>query len=54
MQAGDAVGLSPHATNDQPPARVIRQIYDALTIPNEQLELEPVLAKSWEQIDDWI
>jgi peptide/nickel transport system substrate-binding protein len=51
-QGADAVSLSPHMTNDQPSARIMRQIYDTLIVQNEQLELEPGLAESWEQIDD--
>ena len=49
--AGDAVSLSPHQTNDQPSARVMRQIYDTLVVQTEELELVPGLAESWEQID---
>ena len=48
----DAVSLSPHATNDQPSARIMKQIYDALIVQNEELELEPGLAESWTQIDE--
>ena len=48
----DAVSLSPHDTNDQPSARVMRQIYDTLIIQTEELELEPGLAESWTQIDE--
>jgi peptide/nickel transport system substrate-binding protein len=51
-QGADAVSLSPHMTNDQPSARVMRQIYDTLVVQTETLELEPGLAESWEQIDD--
>jgi peptide/nickel transport system substrate-binding protein len=46
------VSLSPHKTNDQPSARVMRQIYDTLVIQTEELVLEPGLAESWEQIDE--
>jgi len=48
----DAVSLSPHDTNDQPSARVMRQIYDTLIVQNEELEVEPGLAESWTQIDE--
>ncbi|MBA2666283.1 MAG: glutathione ABC transporter substrate-binding protein [Trueperaceae bacterium] len=51
-QGADAVSLSPHQTNDQPSARVMRQIYDTLVVQTEELELVPGLAESWEQIDD--
>lgn len=55
-QGSDAVILSPFRTNDQPSARVMRQVYDTLIIQNEQTQLEPGLAVSWEQVDDvtWI
>ena len=48
----DSVSLSPHDTNDQPSARVMRQIYDTLLVQNEELDLEPGLAESWTQIDE--
>lgn len=48
----DAVSLDPHMTNDLYSAQVKKQIYDTLVIQNEELELEPGLAESWEQIDD--
>lgn len=51
-QGADAVTLDPHGTNDQPSARVMRQIYDTLIIQQEDLELVPGLAESWEQLDD--
>jgi peptide/nickel transport system substrate-binding protein len=52
-QPGDAVSLDPHQTNDQPSSRVMRQIYDTLIIQTEDLELEPGLAESWEQLDEF-
>lgn len=51
-QGADAVSLSPHNTNDQPSARVMRQIYDTLIVQTEDLELVPGLASEWEQIDE--
>ncbi len=51
-QGSDAVSLSPHAVNDQPSARVMRQIYDTLVVQTEDLELVPGLAESWEQVDE--
>ena len=51
-QGADAVSLSPHMTNDQPSARIMRQVYDTLIVQTETLELEPGLAESWEQIDE--
>lgn len=51
-QGSDVVSLSPHKTNDQPSARVMRQIYDTLVVQTEALELVPGLAESWTQIDE--
>jgi peptide/nickel transport system substrate-binding protein len=51
-QGSDVVSLSPHKTNDQPSARVMRQIYDTLVVQTEALEMEPGLASSWTQVDD--
>lgn len=51
-QGSDAISLSPHNTNDQPSARVMRQIYDTLVVQTEALDLEPGLAESWEQVDE--
>lgn len=51
-QGADAASLDPHATNDQPSARVMKQIYETLVNQNESMELEPGLAESWTQIDD--
>ncbi|WP_067725953.1 glutathione ABC transporter substrate-binding protein [Oceanobacillus damuensis] len=48
----DAVSLDPHATNDTPSADVRINIYDNLVIQDENMELQPSLAESWEQIDD--
>ncbi|MEM6431440.1 MAG: ABC transporter substrate-binding protein, partial [Deinococcota bacterium] len=50
-QGADAVTLDPHGTNDQPSARVMRQIYDTLVVQNEDLTLTPGLAASWEQVE---
>ncbi len=50
-QGSDAISLSPHNTNDQPSARVMRQIYDTLVVQTEDLQLVPGLASSWEQVD---
>ena len=51
-QGADPVSLDPHATNDQPSSRVMAQIYERLVVQNEEMELEPGLAESWEAIDD--
>ncbi|WP_350343479.1 glutathione ABC transporter substrate-binding protein [Proteinivorax tanatarense] len=51
-QGSDADSLDPHATNDQPSSRVKKQIYETLITQDENMELQPGLAKEWEQIDD--
>ncbi|WP_129600378.1 glutathione ABC transporter substrate-binding protein [Anaerophilus nitritogenes] len=51
-QGADAVSLDPHATNDQPSSRISKQIYETLVTQNEEMELQPALAESWEPIDD--
>lgn len=50
--AAEAVSLDPHATNDTPSANVRINIYDNLVTQDENMELQPSLAKSWEQIDE--
>lgn len=51
-QGADAVTLDPHKTNDQPSARVMRQIYDTLIDQTEELALQPGLATEWRKVDD--
>lgn len=51
-QGADAKSLDPHATNDQPSSRVMKQIYDTLVKANTDMELVPGLAETWEQIDE--
>lgn len=51
-QGADPASLDPHESNDQPSSRVNKQIYDTLVESNEDMELEPGLAESWEQVDD--
>ena len=48
----EPLSLDPHRVNDQPSARVMRQIYDTLVIQTESLELAPGLAERWTQVDD--
>ncbi len=50
-QGADATTLDPHGGNDQPSARVMRQIYDTLIGLDENLEIYPLLAESYEQVD---
>ncbi|KXG76503.1 glutathione ABC transporter substrate-binding protein [Thermotalea metallivorans] len=51
-QGADAKSLDPHATNDQPSSRVMKQIYNTLVTANEDMEIVPGLAEKWEQKDE--
>ncbi|WP_353893112.1 glutathione ABC transporter substrate-binding protein [Proteinivorax hydrogeniformans] len=51
-QGADADSLDPHAANDSPSSKVKKQIYETLVTRDENMELQPGLAKSWEQIDE--
>ena len=48
----DAKSLDPHATNDAPSSKVTVQIYDRLVEQDENMNIIPSLAESWEQPDD--
>lgn len=47
----DAKSLDPHATNDAPTSRVTVQIYDRLVEQDDNMDIVPSLAESWEQPD---
>ena len=51
-QGADAKSLDPHATNDQPSSRVMKQIYNTLVASTVDMEIVPALAESWESIDE--
>ncbi|MGM9974352.1 MAG: glutathione ABC transporter substrate-binding protein [Clostridiaceae bacterium] len=51
-QGADAKSLDPHASNDSPSSRVLKQINETLVYQDEKMELKPGLAESWEQLDD--
>lgn len=51
-QGADAKTLDPHGSNDQPSSRVIKQINTTLILQDENMELQPGLAESWEEIDE--
>lgn len=44
--------LDPRATNDNASSRVMVQIYDTLVEQDENTQIQPGLAESWEQVDD--
>ncbi len=48
----DAVSLDPAGSNDMPSSNVQNNIYETLVYHNEDLELLPLLAESFEAIDD--
>ena len=52
----DVVSLDPAASNDTPSSDVQRNIFETLVTQDENMENQPLLAESWEQIDDttWV
>lgn len=51
-QGGDAASLDPQMQNDSRSKVILNNIFDTLIYRNLDLELEPMLATSWEAIDD--
>lgn len=49
-QNADAKSLDPHATNDSPSSRVMVQVYNTLVERDNDLNLIPGLAESWEEV----
>lgn len=47
----DAVSMSPHGNNDVPSEQIRDEIYEPLVAQDENLEIVPVLAEEWEEID---
>lgn len=50
VMGADARSLDPQRTNDQPSARVMKQIYETLMHQTEDLEIQPGLAESYEVV----
>lgn len=50
--ASDIVSLDPAGSNDQQSTNVQTNIYETLITQDENMELQPGLAESWEQVDD--
>ncbi|API91604.1 glutathione ABC transporter substrate-binding protein [Virgibacillus pantothenticus] len=48
----DVVSLSPHGTNDIPSGQVADNIYETLTVLDENQEPQPGLAKEWKEVDE--
>jgi peptide/nickel transport system substrate-binding protein len=53
-QGADAPSLDPHATNDQPSANIMKQVYDRLIHQTEDLVLQNGLAESYKVISDTV
>ena len=52
-QGADATTLDPHATNDQPSSRIAIQIYSQLVEVDQEMNIIPGLAHSWEHLDEY-
>src|SRR5699024_9429510 len=50
--ASDPVSLDPHAANDGNSLYVMNAMYDTLVALDKELEVQPALAESFEQIED--
>lgn len=48
----DAVGIDAHGTNDVPSSNIGYNIYETLVYHDENNEIQPLLAESWERVDD--
>ncbi|SEO58035.1 peptide/nickel transport system substrate-binding protein [Amphibacillus marinus] len=48
----EAVSLDPQGSNDTPSSTVAYNIYEALVMQDENLELQPGLATEWDRVDD--
>ena len=49
----DLTSLDPHGATDLPSDQVTTNIFETLVTQNEDLEVEPLLAESWEQTDEY-
>ncbi len=50
--AGEPDQLDPHKTSSYFSFQVLENVYDTLVMPDENLEMQPALAESWELSDD--
>ncbi|UJL45932.1 glutathione ABC transporter substrate-binding protein [Virgibacillus sp. NKC19-16] len=48
----DVVSLDPAASNDTPSSDVQANVFETLVTQDENMEIQPGLATSWEQVDD--
>lgn len=57
LRASDATSLDPHFITDIPSANVVHgKVYETLVVFDKNRNLAPLLAKSWEQVDEttWV
>src|SRR5699024_6560327 len=52
--ASDPVSLDPHEANDGNSLYVMNAMYDTLVALDKELEVQPALAESFEQIEDTV
>ncbi|MUK88742.1 glutathione ABC transporter substrate-binding protein [Ornithinibacillus sp. L9] len=50
--SSDAVSLDPAGSNDVPSSNVAANIYESLVQQDQNMELQPSLAESWEAVED--
>src|SRR5690625_4661694 len=48
----DAISMDPHGNNDVPSEQIRDEIYEPLITLDENLELVPLLAEEWEEVDE--
>ena len=48
----DVVSMDPHSSNDLYSDQVRNTVYEGLVTQDENLEIQPLLAESWEQVND--
>src|SRR5699024_2328059 len=51
-KSAEAVSLDPAGSNDVPSSDVQENIYESLTQLDENLDVQPLLAESWEAVED--
>lgn len=48
----DIVSLSTHGSNDVPSSNVQENVYETLTVLDEEQQIQPGLAESWDEVDE--
>jgi peptide/nickel transport system substrate-binding protein len=52
VRPSDAISLDPHRATTAPEVWVYNNIYETLVVLDEEMNVQPALAESWERIDD--